>query len=216
MDKGPRGMRGHDWSRWIHLIRTRQPIRYPVHHYFYHYTTRAYEFIVRWSDGRDVDRLVEVGCGSCLAPISVKLSQPWKEIVACDVSKEVVNFALQRCRHWRVEVSLVVCDARWLPFRRGSFHSALSEGLLEHWDEPDRVRMVREMGRVADRVVVDLPINQRDPGVESGYGDEFLSGTTKYWTRLFEGTGMEVVEEYVRERRADGTIVRAGWVLRAP
>jgi len=188
------------------------PLDYPPWLYFYTYTTRAYEFITRWADGRSAKILAEVGCGSCLASVCVKLAQPWKEVVACDVHPGVVKFAKQRCERWRVDVQLLVADARNLPFRACAFDSLLSEGLLEHYPEAERVKMLGEMGRVARRKVIDIPCAERNPGVRGGYGDEELK-PPEYWKDLFRRCELRMVEEYVREKRADGAVVRWGAVL---
>jgi len=200
-------------SRWLELIQRSLPLDYPPELYFYTYTTRAYEFITRWADGRSAKILAEVGCGSCLASICVKLAQPWKLVVACDVDPRVVRFAKQRCQRWRADVQLLVADARALPFKTSSFDSLLSEGLLEHYPEAERIGMLNEMERVAKRLLIDLPINQRNPGIRGGYGDEFLSKDPGYWRELFERCQLRVAEEYIREQRADGAIVRWGAVL---
>jgi len=134
-------------------------------------------------------------------------------VVACDVSKEVVRHARQRCKRWHVDVSLIICDGRYLPFKIDVFDSLLSEGLLEHYPEAERIKLIGEMKRVARRLIIDLPINQRNPYMEGGYGDEFLAGDPRYWRELFERCKLRVVEEFIRERRMDGAIVRWGAIL---
>jgi len=124
----------------------------------------------------------------------------------------VVKFAKQRCERWRVDVQLLVADARTLPFKARAFDSLLSEGLLEHYPEGERVKMLDEMGRAAKLLVIDVPCAERNPGVREGYGDEDLK-PPEYWRDLFKRRELRVAEEYVREKRADGAIVRWGAVL---
>ena len=199
----------HDPSRWIDKVRQYYPLDFPPSVYFY--SNRFYKLITRWSDGRRFKSILEVGCGSCLAPICVKLMHPWKRVVACDVSEEIVEFAKERLRRWGVGIELHVADARDLPFGDDEFDSLLSEGLLEHWPESDRIAMLQEMCRVAKRLVVDLPVNYRYGIQIGGYGDEEIK-PPEYWRELFNRCSLRIVEEFIREKRGE-RIIRAGWVL---
>ena len=201
----------HDPSHWGELIKLRWPLNAPPWIYFYTYG-ETYEYITRWADGRRLKSLLEVGTGTCLAPICTKLMHPWKRVVACDVVREVVEFARKRCEYWNVDIEVYVADARDLPFRDKEFDSCLSEGMLEHWLETDRIQMLREMSRVAKRLVIDLPVAERHPGCPMGYGDEDLR-PPEYWRGLFKRCGLRLVEEYTRQRRRDKVPVRVGWIL---
>ena len=198
----------HDYSRWIEKVKAYYPLSYPPTSYFYN--NRYYEYITRLADGRRTERVLEVGTGSGLALVCVRLSQPWKErVVGVDVSREVIAFAKERCKGLNIE--LYVADARNLPFDGEEFDVCGSEGLLEHWNEEERVQMLKEMKRVAKRLVIDLPVNYRYAIPIGGYGDEQILPLS-YWRGLFERCGLRIYEEFFREKRGE-RIIRAGWVL---
>ena len=201
----------HDPSRWIDQIRLYYPLDYNPVSYFY--INRQYWLITYWTDGRKFNSILEVGIGSSLAPLCAKLMHPWKRVVGCDISPEIIEYARQRYNRFGADIELFVADARSLPFGNKEFDSLLSEGMLEHWPEPSRIQMLHEMRRVANRLVIDLPVNYRHRIPVGGYGDEFISGGPEYWRGLFERCGLKIREEFVRERRRDGAPVRAGWVL---
>jgi len=136
---------------------------------------------------------------------------PWKRVVACDISKEVIEFAEKRCKYWNVDVQLHTADARDLPFQDKEFDSLLNEGCLEHWGEEERVQMLKEMKRVAKRLVIDLPVNYRYAIPIGGYGDEQILPLS-YWRDLFKRCGLRIYEEFFREKRGE-RIIRAGWGL---
>jgi 2-polyprenyl-3-methyl-5-hydroxy-6-metoxy-1,4-benzoquinol methylase len=50
--------------------------------------------------------------------------------------------------------AVVVADAAALPFRDGAIHVATSSQLLHHFSAPDAVTVVRELTRVASRLVI--------------------------------------------------------------
>lgn len=78
--------------------------------------------------------------------------------VGIDLSRPV----LEAARTLSPGVALLQADARWLPFKAKVFDTAISHLFFHHLGEADAVRVLREMDRVASRVVALDLLRRRD------------------------------------------------------
>lgn len=105
----------------------------------------------------DCDTLLDVGCGSGRY-VNV-LAGVYSRYVGVDQSPQLVEY----CRKL-YDQEFIVADAVCLPFRDRAFDLALCIGVLRHNTVPNVRRIIAEMTRVADRVVVEY-LQSREPVV---------------------------------------------------
>lgn len=100
-------------------------------------------------------RILEIGVGtgmlSALAGYAATLA------VTIDNEPSVLAQAKRFHASVRSRVLHVRGDAFALPFQDGSFDAVFSQGVLEHWEDDDIVRSVREQLRVARCALVSVP-----------------------------------------------------------
>ena len=78
-------------------------------------------------------RALEIGSGTGLQ--SCFVSYFGLKVVSIDCDSRVIKMASKVSRYYKSkDVTFVVADARYLPFKNGSFGLSFSQGLLEHLD----------------------------------------------------------------------------------
>jgi SAM-dependent methyltransferase len=98
------------------------------------------------------DRVLDVACGTgAVARAAADAAGDTGEVVGVDVNDAMLAVA----RRARPDLSWRTADAQSLPFADGSFDWALSQAALMFFG--DRVAALREMGRVAGRVGLQVP-----------------------------------------------------------
>lgn len=115
-------------------------------------------FVVRLLNGKS---MLDVGCGKgkwgFLARVNAQflVKNAPKEIVGCDIFLPY----LRECNNLaKVYDRLVLCDARFLPFRRKVFDIVLLAEVLEHLSKEDGEKALIESERVAEkRIIVTTP-----------------------------------------------------------
>jgi len=131
---------------------------------------RDLDRINAWLGGRrlvriEIDRLpdpprslLDVGTGSAdLAVFAVdhlRSRGVAAKCVAIDRSATMLSIAAERLRG-RDDIELAAADASALPFRAKSFDVALMTLALHHFDETQAVSVLRELARVAHRVIIN-------------------------------------------------------------
>ena len=106
-------------------------------------------------DGR---RLLDVGCNWgrwCLAA-----ARKGYEVWGIEPSLGAVLAARRVARQLGLKINVVVGDARYLPFRPGTFDVTFSYSVLQHFSRQDAAAAVEEMGRVlktGGRCQVQMP-----------------------------------------------------------
>jgi SAM-dependent methyltransferase len=116
----------------------------------------ALEPLLRACDAPEI-RVLDVGTGS--ADIPLVLARRARElgvdvrITATDAHRSTIEVARERAAGERA-VTVERADALALPYADGAFHFAMCHTALHHFDPPDAVRVLAELGRVASRAVV--------------------------------------------------------------
>jgi tRNA (uracil-5-)-methyltransferase TRM9 len=96
----------------------------------------------RWSSGK----LLNVGCGH--GPDFIPFKDRF-ELHGVDFSVEMLRLAVKYSRKYEFEVSLVVADAQYLPYRTGAFDYAIAVASYHHITGKDkRLNAFRELHRV--------------------------------------------------------------------
>jgi SAM-dependent methyltransferase len=138
---------------------------------------------------------IEVGCGS--GTTAVLLADLGYRVLACDIEAELISRVQGKYSDWlrsgRFQVQQE--DMFNLPWRQTTFDAAYHQGVLEHFEDDQIVRALKEQARVARFVVFDVP-NHRYP--DQVFGDERLL-PPRHWHRLIAEAGLEVIEERGRD-----------------
>jgi len=143
------------------------------------------------------DRILEVGAGSGMEPMLIKMRNPNKYVVMCDIDERIVKYLRRVTGKVKVDVAVFWGDTRRLPFADKEFDVVFHQGLLEHFPDHEIIQMLREQKRVARHVIFDVPLPE-NPG---GYGDERKDLTGDKWYVLIEKSGLRAVETYFMMHR---------------
>lgn len=91
-----------------------------------------------WIAGRDLGRVVDVGCGTGnLLPFLAGPGIGMQEYVGVDLSAEMLGIARTKPGPPRVPTRWVTADAGRLPLRDGSFDTVVSASALHYWEDVD-------------------------------------------------------------------------------
>ena len=103
-------------------------------------------------------RFLEVGCGTALDSCVLSRIRPHAEAVALDLSKQAAAIACRNAAQLGFPLRVLAADLTALPFPAGTFDLVFSQGVLEHFENPEpamaeQVRVLRAGGTL----VVDVP-----------------------------------------------------------
>lgn len=99
--------------------------------------------------------ILEVGIGS--GAQSALLSRFVDHVVSIDNDRRILSAARVNVRRFGPSLGLVAADAFVMPFPDASFGVAVSQGLMEHFDDDQIGALVREQLRVCRSVVFSVP-----------------------------------------------------------
>jgi len=104
--------------------------------------------------------VIDVGCGSGLD------AEYYDDYVGIDVTPEFIDAAYNI---YGVK-KLVLCDARYLPFKDKSFETAFSKGVLIHYPQKEGEKMLHEMIRISNITYIAWGI----PLLGHGHGKNYI------------------------------------------
>ena len=102
------------------------------------------------------DKVLEIGAGTGV--MAFPLAQAGVKVISIDNDPEVLKMALINAAVLGADIAFQEADAFHLPFKDREFKVAFSEGLIEHYEDDDIGRLVAEHQRVADVVLVSVPL----------------------------------------------------------
>ncbi len=121
------------------------------------------EFVRDTLHPRPGDRILELGCGSGLAELTLSLLEPGGvRYVGIDRQRDRLRQARGAARDHALTLGLAAAEAAALPFVEGAFASAFCVGVLQYASEPQVAMSLRELARVTredGRVLLVEPDN---------------------------------------------------------
>lgn len=102
------------------------------------------------------DKVLEIGSGTGL--IGYPLAQAGVKVISIDNDLVVLEQAKKNAALFEADIEYVEADAFSLPFSDREFKVSFSLGLLEHFSNEDIARLMAEHQRVAEAVVVGMPL----------------------------------------------------------
>jgi ubiquinone/menaquinone biosynthesis C-methylase UbiE len=115
------------------------------------------DFLANW-DGRNP--LLDVGTGTAQIPIELCRQAPAARVVAVDMAREMLRVAEANVRRAGLEarLRLELCDAKSLPYADQTFGAVISNSIVHHIPEPERVlaQMLRVLQPGGTQFVRDL------------------------------------------------------------
>lgn len=129
------------------------------------------------------DSILEVGAGSGRGCILSKRLRPDKRVVAVDCVPETCQVIQEYAALASVDIEVRQADALQLPFRDQEFGVAFSVGMLEHYPDEWIRQAIKEQCRVAEVVVVSVPLAHYIQMFRTSHGDERQLSKT-YWLEL--------------------------------
>jgi len=158
-----------------------------------------------WTISRYVspgDKVLEIGAGTGV--MAYPLSQAGIKVISIDNDTEILRMAPINAAVFDADIEYQEADAFHLPFPDRAFKVAFSEGLLEHYSDEDISRLVAEHQRVADVVVVSVPLKGSR---NVAYGNERWL-TMAEWENIFMPMGCREGAQYGHEVNACFTFIR--------
>jgi len=147
-------------------------------------------------------RFLEVGCGTALDSCLLAAANPLAGAYACDFAQKALRVALTNASMMGAALRVFAGDLTVLPFADGAFDLVFSQGVLEHFRDPEpamreQVRVVRPGGAL----VVDVPQKfnvytlrkhqaMREGTWPWGWETEYSAGELRSWAPRY---GLEVV-----------------------
>lgn len=188
---GEKNMEKHDPKNWHTKIWTYHPINYPVDNYFQEQGWWLKKIPYYGN------KIMEVGCHTALSLLWIKKNFPQKDTIGIDINELVVHMARTRVYYYGLEVPVYLGNTFDLSaYNEQSKDIIFSEGLLEHFDEEDRIKIVHEQLRVAKYVLFVVPVKESlEKG--GGYGDE-RKHTHSEWSE-FTKKNFQLIEEFQNE-----------------
>jgi len=149
-------------------------------------------------------RFIEIGVGS--GRVAMPIVARGYRYVGVDVSEEMLAQFRAKYAGVSTKVSLIVADARRLPFRKDEFDAAIAVGvlhLIEPWEDAvkELVRVVRPGG-----VIVEGWDDIRDLGVEAEISEQYRQLLKSLKAKLPEGRRRKRAREVARFLRAYGQV----------
>lgn len=102
------------------------------------------------------DKVLEIGSGTGV--LGWPLAQGGVKVISIDNDPGVLQQAQINAALLGADIEYQEADAFHLPFFNREFRVSFSLGLIEHFSDDDIVRLVAEHQRVADVVVIGMPL----------------------------------------------------------
>jgi len=135
--------------------RLRKDIAYTVQGIVHH------DILFEYFPPRVESCVLEAGCGS--GKLGIRYAMCGSRVTLLDIDPKVLEYALRllqsiELRDTHLPIMLKEGDILNMPFDDDSFDLVFNEGVVEHWEDPERQKAINEMARVSrDTVIIFVP-----------------------------------------------------------
>jgi 2-polyprenyl-3-methyl-5-hydroxy-6-metoxy-1,4-benzoquinol methylase len=139
---------------------------------------------------KDVESLIDVGCGRGIVGAMTRIYRTPKRLVGVDIFRDYIDF----CRKYSIYDELHCLDLRKmpLPFKDREFSVATCIETIEHLPKEHGERLLDELHRIADVVIVSTPsVFFRQPENHVGC-NPFQAHVSKWTVEDFKKRGYDV------------------------
>lgn len=139
---------------------------------------------------KDVDSLIDVGCGRGIVGAMTCIYRTPRRLVGVDIFQNYIDF----CKKYSIYDELHCLDLRQtpLPFRDNEFSVATCIETIEHLPKKHGEKLLDELYRIADTVIVSTPaVFFRQPKNHVGR-NPFQEHVSKWTVEDFKKRGYEV------------------------
>ena len=104
---------------------------------------------------KDLDSLIDVGCGRGIIGAMTRIYRTPKRLVGVDIFQDYIDF----CKKFRFYDELHLLDLRQtpLPFQDNEFSVATCIETIEHLPKTQGEKLLNELQRIADIIIVSTP-----------------------------------------------------------
>ncbi len=106
-----------------------------------------------------IKKSLEIGAGSGSYSLILKKLGLVEEVYLLDWSEESLNISKKLFKKYGVEGNFIKGDVRNLPFKDKEFDLILSGGLLEHFENEDILKILKEKKRVSKYILTQVPVS---------------------------------------------------------
>ena len=154
------------------------------------YKKKFIQKVLQYSDNKKV---IEMGCGTGL--MAGYLQKLGLNVTALDLSQTVLDYAKEIAKQ-----SKIICPCKYeqgdilnLKYKNNSFDVSYSNGVLEHFNDEEIIKILKQQMNIAKYVIFGIPstyfnMNEKMLGNERGL-------TLNEWKKLIELAGGELVEQ---------------------
>jgi len=139
---------------------------------------------------KDVEALIDVGCGRGIVGAMTRIYRNPKRLVGVDIFQDYIDF----CKKYSIYDELHCLDLRKtpLPFNDGEFSVATCIETIEHLPKKRGEQLLEELHRIADTVIVSTPSSffRQPKGHVSG--NPFQAHVSKWTVDDFKKRGYDV------------------------
>lgn len=101
------------------------------------YNAASLALLRPWIAGRDLGRVVDVGCGTAnLLPLLADAGARAESCIGIDAAPGMLRMAREKARASAFRAGVAAAAAEALPFADGAFDLAVSASTLHDWDDP--------------------------------------------------------------------------------
>ncbi len=134
-------------------------------------------------------KILEAGCGT--SSISIYLSQVGYDVECVDNNDDMLSLAQEINKRVDGKAKYILGDIRKLPYDKKFFDIVFSHGVLEHFNDILKVKIINEGLRIANMYIISVPTIWDISN--NLMGDEIL-WTINRWKRFFIKNGYKIVE----------------------
>lgn len=139
---------------------------------------------------KDVESLIDVGCGRGIVGAMTRIYRTPKRLVGVDVFQDYIDF----CKKYSIYDELYCLDLRKvpLPFDDREFSLATCIETIEHLQKKHGEKLLEELYRIADMVIVSTPSSFFSQPKNHVARNPFQAHVSKWTVKDFKKRGYEV------------------------